>query len=148
MQEHGNISQHCEINIVLLVRSDWSTESRTTIKNCKLTNCEKPKTRSKSAGNKKHSVSTFDQCFHTKDLKFQYFLLTPLTIPMVKDNREKTSRLIGLANVLPMIGSPLEISTKSTQIYCFENWDAWFASGTRNVTLFVLTRSCQQGWKI
>ena len=63
MQEHGDISQHCEINIVLLVRSDWSTESRTTIKNCKLTNCEKPKTRSKSAGNKKHSVSTFDQCF-------------------------------------------------------------------------------------
>jgi hypothetical protein len=32
MQEHGNISQHCEINIVLLVRSDWSTESQTTIK--------------------------------------------------------------------------------------------------------------------
>ena len=95
-------------------------------------------------GNKKHNVSTFDQCFHTKDLKFQYFWLTPLTIPMVKDNREKTSRLIGLANVLPMIGSPLEISTKSTQIYCFETWDAWFASGTRNVTLFVLTRSCQQ----
>ena len=26
MQEHGNISQHCEINIVLLVRSDWSTD--------------------------------------------------------------------------------------------------------------------------
>jgi hypothetical protein len=32
MQEHGDISQHCEINIVLLVRSDLSTESRTTIK--------------------------------------------------------------------------------------------------------------------
>jgi hypothetical protein len=45
-------------------------------------------------------------------LKFQYFLLTPLTIPMVKDNWpmadcEKTSRLIGFADVLPMIGSPL-----------------------------------------
>ena len=72
MQEHGDISQHCEINIMLLVRSDWSTESRTTIKKLQTYECEKPKTRSKSAGNKKHSVSTFDQCFHTKDLKFQY----------------------------------------------------------------------------
>jgi hypothetical protein len=57
-------------------------------------------------------------CFHTKYLNFIFFI-TPLTIQMVEDNRpmandnrpmadcEKTSRLIGFADVLPMIGSPL-----------------------------------------
>jgi hypothetical protein len=80
-------------------RNDWSTESQTTIKKLQRIAKSRKHSQSKSAGNKKHlSVSTFDQCFHTKDLKFQYFWLTPLTIPMVKDNRpmvdcEKTSRL-------------------------------------------------------
>ena len=58
-------------------------------KNEKRTNCEKPETR-----------LYYDQCFNTKDLKFQYFWLTTLTIPIANDNRpmadcEKTSRLIG-----------------------------------------------------
>ena len=68
----------------------------------------------------KHGVSNvvLDTCFHTEYLNFNFFI-TPLTIKMVKDywpmaddNRpmtdcKKTSRLIGFADVLPMIGSPL-----------------------------------------
>ena len=70
-------------------------------KNEKRTTCEKLETR-----------LYHDQCFNTKDLKFQYFWLTTLTIPIANDNRpmadcEKTSRLIGFPDVLPMIGSPL-----------------------------------------
>ncbi len=71
----------------------------------------------------KHSVSKrfhfrFDNCFHTKYFNFNFFI-TPLTIELVKDYRpmaddnrpiadcEKTCRLIGFPDVLPMIGSPL-----------------------------------------
>ena len=72
-------------------------------KNEKRATCEKLETR-----------LYHDQCFNTKDLKFQYFWQTTLTIPLANDNRpmadcEKTSRLIGFPDVLPMIGSPLII---------------------------------------
>ena len=64
----------------------------------------------------KHSVSTFVSILvSTTNIWISIFFIPPLTIEMVKDYRpmadcEKTSRLIGFADVLPMIGSPLDYS--------------------------------------
>ena len=95
---------YCTITCIFRVLLEKLSEV-VMFKNEKRTNCEKPETR-----------LFHDQCFNTKDVKFQYFWLTMLTIPIANDNRpmadcEKTSRLIGFPDVLPMIGSPLKIRT-------------------------------------
>ena len=51
----------------------------------------------------KKQCSTFDQCFHTKDVNFHYCWLTPMTIPMMNDNWAQLRRIqmnIGMWNAI------------------------------------------------